>query len=97
LALDNANKIIGTQIIDGGTNQCAIYPDNVFRFLLLSGASGFILAHNHPGGSRNPSEADWSITEKLEKACSLFNICFLDHVIIASGEPVSMRGMSRWR
>jgi DNA repair protein RadC len=55
-----------------------------------------ILAHNHPGGSINASEADWLITERLFTVGKLLEIPLLDHVIICSHKVVSLRELPRW-
>ena len=96
IALDNGHNIIGFEAIEGATNQCAVYPSNCFRFLLCAGASAFIIAHNHPGGSTRPSEADWKFTERLKKAGELLDVPLLDHLIITETELVSLRDSSRW-
>jgi DNA repair protein RadC len=77
-------------------NQCAVYPTNVFRFLLTSGAASFILAHNHPGGSSHASEADWKLTERLKKAGELLDLPLLDHILITETACISLRESSRW-
>jgi DNA repair protein RadC len=96
LALDNGNRIIGYDCVEGATNQCALYPANVFRFLLSAAASSFIIAHNHPGGSLNASEADWSITERLKEAGKLLEVPLLDHLIITENSHVSLQNSHRW-
>lgn len=96
IALDNGNRIIGFEEFQGATNQCAVYPANCFRFLLCSGASSFILAHNHPGGSTEASEADWNITERLKEAGNLLEIPLLDHIITTEATSVSLRETGRW-
>lgn len=95
LALDSSNKIIGTQTSEGDVNQCVVYPKNVFRFLLLCGAASFILAHNHPAGSTNPSEADWKITERLCQVGLGLELPMHDHIIIGD-KALSMRECARW-
>jgi len=41
-----------------------------------------VLAHNHPSGVSEPSQADIRITERLKKALQLVDIRVLDHVIV---------------
>ena len=45
--------------------------------LLLNGA------HNHPSGNPAPSASDMNETNKLKKACDIFDISLLDHIILA--------------
>jgi DNA repair protein RadC len=96
IALDNGNNIIGYDTIEGATNQCAVYPSNVFRFLLSAAATSFIISHNHPAGSTRPSEADWQITERLQSIGKMLEIPLLDHIIITENDCVSLRDSSRW-
>ena len=41
-----------------------------------------ILAHNHPSGNGEPSDADIKITKKLKEAGQLLDITLLDHLIL---------------
>jgi len=47
-------------------------------------------AHNHPSGVAEPSAADRAITRELKDALQLIGVRVLDHLVIGSGEPVSM-------
>jgi DNA repair protein RadC len=96
IGLDNGNSIIGYEAFEGATNQCAVYPSVVFRFLLSTAATSFIIAHNHPGQSPKASEADWILTDRLKKAGSLLELPLLDHIIITETACVSLRDSSRW-
>lgn len=49
---------------------------------LLCGASGIILAHNHPSGDPSPSEEDGQQTERMRRAAELVGIDLIDHIII---------------
>lgn len=97
LFLDNGNHVIATEeIIEGTVNQCVVYPRTIFEKAMNHGASSIILAHNHPGGSLIPSEADWTITKKLHSAGIILEISLLDHIIVVRDEIVSLREMTRW-
>ena len=54
----------------------------VLKNALEVGATGLILAHNHPSGTLKPSEADKQITNKLKTAAESLDIKVLDHLII---------------
>ena len=47
-----------------------------------SNATAIILFHNHPSGTPAPSVADINETNKLKKACNIFDISLLDHIIL---------------
>ena len=67
----------------GGTSSTIVDPKSLFKKLLLAGANSFVLAHNHPSGSRKPSMADLKITRELMAGAKALDIDFLDHLIIA--------------
>ncbi len=97
LFIDAANHVLETEIIAEGTvNQCAIYPRTIVEKAMRYGASSLIIAHNHPGGSIEPSEADWQITERLFSVCRLLDIPLLDHIIIVREKAASLRDLPRW-
>jgi DNA repair protein RadC len=97
LFLGNSNHVLLTDIIAEGTvNQCAVYPRSIIERALRCGAASVILAHNHPGGGLNPSEADWLITERLFTVGKLLEIPLLDHIIISKDKVISLREFSRW-
>jgi DNA repair protein RadC len=97
LFLDNAQHVVSTDIISRGTvNQCALYPRNIFGRAIQFKAASFILAHNHPGGGKKPSEEDWSVTMRLIQTGKLMEIPLLDHIIITSESAISLRELPRW-
>jgi DNA repair protein RadC len=59
---------------------------------LRQNAAAVILAHNHPSGSPEPSQADRSITWRLRDALALVEIRVLDHIVVGEGAVVSMAG-----
>lgn len=54
----------------------------VFLRLLLCGASGMILVHNHPSGAVEASKEDFGVFRKFVKASELMGIEFHDFIII---------------
>ncbi len=54
-----------------------------------------IMAHNHPSGVAEPSQADERITRRVKSALDLVDIRLLDHLIIGDGTSTSLasRGM----
>jgi DNA repair protein RadC len=97
LFLDTGNHVVATEILAEGTvNQCALHPRTIVERALHFGAASIILAHNHPGGSRRASEADWALTQRLFHAVKPMDIALLDHIIIAQDAAISLREQSRW-
>ncbi|SEH12537.1 DNA repair protein RadC [Sphingopyxis sp. YR583] len=70
-----------------------VEPD--LRFLLGRafdvGAHGILLAHNHPSGSAEPSDADIALTRRLAALTRAVGIELLDHLIVGGGTIVSMK------
>lgn len=82
LLLNRANNLIGwSQISRGGMSQTVVDPKLIFMTALKAGASAIILAHNHPSGNLNPSEADKALTNRVIQAGKLLEVTVLDHVI----------------
>ena len=83
LMLDNRNRVIAFRELFRGTiDGASVYPREVVKQALADNAAAVILAHNHPSGVCEPSQADIRITERLQKALSLVDIRVLDHVIV---------------
>ena len=68
----------------------SVYPREVVKEALAINAAAVILAHNHPSGVAEPSQADERITKRLKSALELVDIRLLDHFIIGDGETTSM-------
>lgn len=83
IALDSRQNVIDHRMLFRGTiDSCLIHPRELFRFLILSKASAFIVFHNHPTGDSTPSPADIKITQRLIKLSKLLEIRLLDHIIL---------------
>jgi DNA repair protein RadC len=96
LYLDNRHRVIDYEELFRGTiDGASVHPREVVKRALAHNAAALILAHNHPSGVAEPSEADRRITQRLIDALALVDIRVLDHFIIGDGEPVSLaeRGM----
>lgn len=90
LFLDRANQPIGYYRHSiGGVDSTTIDKRIILGAALKCLAGSVILAHNHPSGNRQPSEADRRITDQLKKAADLLDIRVLDHVIVTSDSHTS--------
>ena len=91
LYLDNRHRVLGFEELFRGTiDGASVHPREVVRACLRHNACAVIFAHNHPSGVAEPSAADRAITHELRNALQLVGVRVLDHLIIGSGEPVSM-------
>lgn len=90
LFLDNQNRLIRTEKMFFGTiNQASVHPREVIKAALKCNAAAIIIAHNHPSGECTPSEADRHLTRRIEMACGLVDIRFVDHIIVGKGNYFS--------
>jgi len=81
--LTHRNRIIGGESISsGGMDSTVIDVRILFRNALNIKASNIIVAHNHPGGSLNPSPQDKLITQKIYDSGRLLDIKLYDHIIV---------------
>lgn len=88
--LDNQNHVINCEEMFVGTyNSVEVHPREVARKALQYNAAALILAHNHPSGLAEPSQADRALTEKIEQVCELIDVRVIDHLVIGKGEYVS--------
>ena len=90
LFLDNQHRVVKYQELFHGTiDGAAVYPREVLKQALANGAAAVILAHNHPSGVAEPSQADRAITQRLQQALGLVDIRVLDHLVVGDGYAVS--------
>ncbi len=85
--LNNAGKILHQEILSfGGITNTIVDIKLILKNALLHLASNIIVAHNHPSGTLNPSNADIDITQKLKEAAKAVDIKLYDHIIIAGND-----------
>jgi DNA repair protein RadC len=88
--LDKRHRLISYQEMFQGTiDGASVHPREVVKEALKQNAAAVILAHPHPSGVAEPSQADELITRRLKDALDLVDIRVLDHIIIAGGEATS--------
>lgn len=82
--LDAQNRLIKVETVSHGTiNEAHIYPREIVKLVLDNNANAVILAHNHPGGSQQPSNSDLEVTKKITSALKTINVSVIDHIIVA--------------
>ncbi|RUO76290.1 RadC family protein [Idiomarina seosinensis] len=90
LLLDSQHRLLRyEELFQGTINAAPVYPREVLKMVMQHNAAAVILAHNHPSGVAEPSQADQRVTERLKKALNLVDVALLDHFVIGSGDPVS--------
>ena len=90
LMLNRANNTIGyVKISQGGCVGTVVDIKLIAKYCIDSLCQNVILAHNHPTGNIQPSQADKDITEKIKKGLRLLDITVLDHVILTKNDYYS--------
>jgi DNA repair protein RadC len=85
LLLNRSNKVLGIATISqGGISGSVIDERIILQYAIKANASAVILAHNHPSGNLEASEADNRITSKIKNSLELMGISFLDHIILTA-------------
>jgi DNA repair protein RadC len=80
VGLNNANVPLGiSRVSQGGIGSSAIIASTM-------GATGFVVAHNHPSGDPTPSRDDYVMTAALSKAAKCVGLTLYDHIVIGSRE-----------
>jgi DNA repair protein RadC len=92
LLLDVKNCLLGTQVITIGTaTETLAPPREIFREVIRQNATRVIVAHNHPSGNVEPSQADIDLTKQLLAGAQYLAIPLLDHIILGDGNYQSLR------
>ncbi|MGF1699859.1 DNA repair protein RadC [Photobacterium makurazakiensis] len=90
LFLDNQHRVLSGEVLFEGTiDSASVYPREVVKRSLELNAAALILAHNHPSGVAEPSQADRRITRRISDALALVDIRVLDHFVVGDGEITS--------
>lgn len=90
LLLSNANRLIAiSELASGSPRAVHVQTREIIQLALKTNASGLIVAHCHPSGNLNISDADKKLTSKLTELCDVFELTLLDHIIITSEAYVS--------
>lgn len=91
LYLDKRHRLIEFQELFRGTiDGASVHPREIVKLALQRNAAAVIIAHNHPSGVAEPSQADELITQRVKEALGLVDIRLLDHIIVGDGACVSL-------
>jgi DNA repair protein RadC len=90
LFLDNRHRLIAfDELFRGTIDGASVHPREVIRQTLFHNAAAVIIAHNHPSGAMEPSQADEAVTRRLKQALGLIDVRLLDHIIVGDGQCYS--------
>jgi len=88
--LDSQHRLLAFEEMFFGTiDGASVYPREIVKKALSHNAAAVILAHNHPSGVAEPSQADMRITERLQAALELVDVRVLDHFVVGNAEVLS--------
>ena len=91
LFLDAGHRLIADeQLHNGSVRHLELYPRTIFRRAMEHGATGLILAHNHPSGDAAPSETDILATRRLSEIGHTLDIEIIDHIVVTASRVYSM-------
>ncbi|MGB4957587.1 MAG: DNA repair protein RadC [Candidatus Saccharimonas sp.] len=92
LTLDGANRLIAKRVITIGTlTSSLVHPREVFADAITDRAASVIVAHNHPSGMLEASQADQEVTARLKEAGEMLGIALTDHLIVSAKSYFSIR------
>lgn len=90
LGLDTQLRLQFQEMLFRGTLfSCPFHARDIFRILLKHNSYAFILGHNHPSGSVQPSQQDFVMTRKLYKLAKLMELPMMDHIVFSNNEYFS--------
>ena len=70
-------------------------PREIFKLLLISNSTRFILVHNHPGGDPTPSDIDIGNCKKVYEASKILDVEMLDSIIVTPENFASMSAVEK--
>ena len=81
--LNRKNVPMGRCCVTKGTASASlVHAREVFKPVILAGATALAVVHNHPSGDPSPSMADIEVTRSLRRSAKIMGLDLLDHVII---------------
>ena len=98
LCLNTKNRVVANiKLYQGTLNSSVLRSAEIFRPAISRNCAGIIICHNHPSGDPKPSPEDEAVTRQLVEAAKLFDIEFVDHIIIGSNQRfVSLKERLMW-
>ncbi len=88
--LDSKHRVLHHEELFRGTIDNASVPvREVVKEALKHNAAALIVAHNHPSGVAEPSQADKALTETLSLALEMVGVRLLDHFVVGDADVVS--------
>ena len=101
MMLDNSNKMIECRLLSqGSVDSAELSARKITEAALSRNSSVLILAHNHPGGTVQPSDSDITFTRAMRRALLPIDLQLVEHIIVANDEYLPLikylRDKDRW-
>lgn len=83
LFLDTRHRLLKRETLaTGSLRHAQVHTREVVRAALAHNAAAMIIAHNHPQGLCQPSQADFHLTITLRSALDYVEVNLLDHLVV---------------
>ena len=97
ICLDTKNRVVANiRLYQGTLNSSVLRAAEIFRPAITRNCAGIIICHNHPSGDPKPSPEDIEVTKQLVGAAKLFDIEFVDHLVIGNHRFTSLKERMGW-
>jgi len=91
ICLDAQGRVLrAVRALTGTIDEITIYPRVILDIALTHKAHSIVLAHNHPSGLEEPSDADLQTTDYLRTTLGAVGVPLLDHIICTDNGCVSI-------
>lgn len=91
IGLDSKNNVRNISLLGIGTSsQIKLDSKFIIRTALVTASEKVILVHNHPSNDLTPSIHDKHISNITNKLLKVYNIQFVDHIIVGEDNYLSM-------
>jgi DNA repair protein RadC len=93
--LDERRRLIEVVVVPGeaGAPHVELPVRRILVDALRLGATGILIAHNHPNGDAQPSREDVESTRELAETAARLGVRLHDHLIFAGEETASLRAL----
>ena len=78
-------------------SRVEVRPTIISRVLLTEGLHAVVVVHNHPRGTKAPSDLDDDMTKLMQILCSAHNITLCDHLIYTKEGVYSYNASQRMK
>ena len=87
ITCDAGNRLRQSTIVSEGSVDRSLMPvREILNAVLRHDGRAFALAHNHPGGTTEASNADRRATDDVKAAARVVGLRFLGHLVVAGSE-----------